>query len=593
MRAIAASTTFASFTLAAFAYTEASAQTYLEQNGQVVIEVEAQPATSSWQVSQAIAGYTGTSYYVWTGSNQSQGGNGLLTYQVQIQSAGNYQFLWRSRITAGSDSTEGNDTFVSLSGVPIAGQHTIGTNVWTKAYHGQLNKWSWQTATLDFNPMPIRQFFSAGLHTIRISGRSTGHGVDRFILFKYEEKPYENAHSAAGTTQEASLTAQPLSPQTGGGGNPELICFPAGESPILNGNMTTSSLFGVGDDLDADEDALTIPLLFANSATNAITGTTSDTAAYSVNLPSSGAWYAWGRFYYPDPAGVNGANSFALRVDGGTRLKFGNNGDAMQEWHYDGNGELETGAPTQLALGTLSAGNHTITVEKREVLATPPRLDVICLTNQSGSAPTDLEVCEALGGCGSTTTTTTTSTTTTTMPNSDIACVRAGAPVTTTGVMTTGTTFTNGADLDPALNNLTSPLLFVNSTTNPGSDAATFSINLPSSGTWYLWGRFYYPGTPGSNDANSFRARIGNTAAYQTFGNKLDRFRQWHWDGSSAETGAVSGLNLGSQTAGVKTITVLKREVVPIPPRLDVICATKNATTPPSDAAACSALGGC
>jgi hypothetical protein len=162
--------------------------------------------------------------------------------------------------------------------------------------------------------------------------------------------------------------------------------------------------------------------------------------------------------------------------------------------------------------------------------------------------------------------------------------------VTTTGLMTTGTAFTGGADDDPALNNLTSPLLFADSTINRGKDAATFSIKLPSSGTWYLWGRFYYPGTPGSNDANSFEARIGSQA-FQTFGNKLDRFRQWHWDGSGTETGAVRGLNLGPQTAGVKTIRVRNREVVPVPPRLDVICATTNAATPPSDAAVSVALG--
>jgi hypothetical protein len=202
---------------AVFLAAEARSQPYLEQNGQVVIEVEVVPPAGSWDESQAIAGYTGDSYYVWDGPNQSQGGNGLLTYEIRIQSAGNYQILWRSRITEGDDSTEGNDTWVSLSGTPISGQHTIGTNVWTKAYHGQLGKWSWQTATKDFDPQPIRQFFSAGLHTIRLSGRSGGHAVDRFVLFKYADKPYENNHSAAGASQEAALTALPQSPQESDG----------------------------------------------------------------------------------------------------------------------------------------------------------------------------------------------------------------------------------------------------------------------------------------------------------------------------------------------------------------------------------------
>src|SRR5687767_14977363 len=99
--------------MSAFAPVEALAQTFLEQNGEVVIEVEAEPATGSWQVLTNIPGYTGTSFYRWDGAQLSQGGTGLLTYQIQIQNPGNYQFMFRSRITIGTDDKEHNDTFVS------------------------------------------------------------------------------------------------------------------------------------------------------------------------------------------------------------------------------------------------------------------------------------------------------------------------------------------------------------------------------------------------------------------------------------------------------------------------------------------------
>ena len=91
----------------------------MEEDGQVVVEVESAPATGSWDVSQSIPGYTGQSYYRWSGANQSQGGNGLLTYEIRIREAGNYQFMYRNRITTGNDGTEHNDTFVSMSGTPI------------------------------------------------------------------------------------------------------------------------------------------------------------------------------------------------------------------------------------------------------------------------------------------------------------------------------------------------------------------------------------------------------------------------------------------------------------------------------------------
>jgi hypothetical protein len=162
--------------------------------------------------------------------------------------------------------------------------------------------------------------------------------------------------------------------------------------------------------------------------------------------------------------------------------------------------------------------------------------------------------------------------------------------------MTTGTQFTGGADLDPALDNLSSPLVFANSTTNSNGgsgDHVTYTVNLPSSGSWFLWGRFYYPGAPGSNDANSFLASVDG-GSNEKFGNHLGRFRVWHWDGEGkSETNAPAGLSLGTLSAGTHQIRVEKREVVPTPPRLDVLCLTKNATTPPSDATACVSAGGC
>jgi hypothetical protein len=47
----------------------------------------------------------------------------------------------------------------------------------------------------------------------------------------------------------------------------------------------------------------------------------------------------------------------------------------------------------------VSSGPHTITIEKREVTPTPPRLDVFCLTQSGTIPPTDAEACALLGGC--------------------------------------------------------------------------------------------------------------------------------------------------------------------------------------------------
>ena len=111
-------------------------------------------------------------------------------------------------------------------------------------------------------------------------------------------------------------------------------------------------------------------------------------------MPTAGRWFAWGRFYYPSAPGSNGANSFLLSVDGGGAMKLGNNKGFFQTWHWDGNGSTEKGALTGLDLGVLGAGNHTIVVEKREVLPAgqQPRLDVLCLSLSATIPPDDAGV---------------------------------------------------------------------------------------------------------------------------------------------------------------------------------------------------------
>ena len=79
---------------------------------------------------------------------------------------------------------------------------------------------------------------------------------------------------------------------------------------------------------------------------------------------------------------------------------FGNNEDTFQQWHWDGDGVITTGAGRPLALGQLSAGAHTLVVEKREAGgAESPRLDMLFLTTDPAAVPTDLDAEIALEVC--------------------------------------------------------------------------------------------------------------------------------------------------------------------------------------------------
>lgn len=177
---------------------------------------------------------------------------------------------------------------------------------------------------------------------------------------------------------------------------------------IYRGAMTAGAQFALGDDADPAADALIGTLVYPASTLNSFGGGSGDEVAYSVTLPHEGVWYLWARLYYPGAPGSNDANSFFVSVDGAAGAKLGNNLDLFQVWHWGGDGSVERGPISPLSLGSLTAGVHELTIEKREVTPIAPRLDVLVLTPDASVAPTDDEAIIALGlaGQGSTTTVT-------------------------------------------------------------------------------------------------------------------------------------------------------------------------------------------
>ena len=172
---------------------DANANPYLEQDGRLIVEVEAGSAGGNWKMQNLIAGHTGAGYLVWDGPNnygksEAPRGNPNI-YKFRVTKPGNYQLNWRSRNTVSTDATEHNDSWVRFpTGKNIDGQHSL--DGWTKAYMGQVQQWTWDAYTVDHDNQPIRQFFNAGDHVIEIAGRSNGHGLDRFALFQYEEEDF-------------------------------------------------------------------------------------------------------------------------------------------------------------------------------------------------------------------------------------------------------------------------------------------------------------------------------------------------------------------------------------------------------------------
>jgi hypothetical protein len=131
----------------------------------------------------------------------------------------------------------------------------------------------------------------------------------------------------------------------------------------------------------------------------------------------------------------------------------------------------------------------------------------------------------------------------------------------------------------------------------------TYTVEIPETATWYLWGRFYHPGSGTTlwkdgqvpNDPNSFYVSVDG-GKEQVFGNhkvdpdtKTSWYRRWHWGGDgSIELGRPAGLSLGTLAKGRHTIRVRNRDAVEtaalhLAPRLDAFCLTLERDYRPRD----------
>jgi len=204
---------------------------FVEQNGRLVVEVESAAAISNWQPTAAFTGYTGSAAYKWTGAGTTGARNadrGALTYHFKINTPGNYEFRWRSRIGEGTRGTEANDSWVRFpTGSNVNGEQPLSG--WTKGFMNQVGEWAWRTVTVDHVGETIRQHFTAGVHTLEISGRSHGHVLDRFVLYKDDDVNFN----------DGVFTNAPQSPHTGD--EIEVVTVTPEPEPVTNTEPTTNT----------------------------------------------------------------------------------------------------------------------------------------------------------------------------------------------------------------------------------------------------------------------------------------------------------------------------------------------------------------
>lgn len=168
-------------------------QVYLEENGYVHFEAEDADLQGNWEKNATLPGHTGSGYLEWGGADyfsENSAGRGATTYHFTIETAGNYEFRWRSRIAKGDSNTESNDSWLRFdTSDNVAGEEPL--DGWTKVYMGESNVWSWSSRTVDQQARTVRQYLSEGNHSLAISGRSYGHAIDRIALYRYADVSFD------------------------------------------------------------------------------------------------------------------------------------------------------------------------------------------------------------------------------------------------------------------------------------------------------------------------------------------------------------------------------------------------------------------
>ncbi|MGB5693089.1 MAG: hypothetical protein WBM43_10830 [Flavobacteriaceae bacterium] len=177
----------------------------LEADGYVLAEIERNAYSDPWEIENVEPNFSGEGYIVWTGTQYlGNPGNGLTTFKILISNPGTYEFVWNTSVTIGSSGTDHNDTwlrfpdaddFFAQNGGSVVYPHGsgkspnpagAGSDGWFKVYRsGNDLSFKWQAYTFDNNPHKIYVTFnSAGEYTMEISARSSGHAIDKFVLFQ-------------------------------------------------------------------------------------------------------------------------------------------------------------------------------------------------------------------------------------------------------------------------------------------------------------------------------------------------------------------------------------------------------------------------
>ncbi|WP_232731950.1 T9SS type A sorting domain-containing protein, partial [Confluentibacter lentus] len=177
---------------------------YEETNNILVIEAEDIDTDGLWDIKNNVTGFSGSGYLEWgNGEFFTTPGNGEFSAKIKINNTGVYKFQWRTKVGAGTSSTDENDSWLRFPDAddffgqdgssiiyPTGSGKTpnpegAGSAGWFKVYSNGTTNWTWSTLVSDNDGHEVFvRFDSPGIYTMEISARSEFHLLDRIVLSK-------------------------------------------------------------------------------------------------------------------------------------------------------------------------------------------------------------------------------------------------------------------------------------------------------------------------------------------------------------------------------------------------------------------------
>lgn len=177
-----------------------------EKNGLVSVEFENADFPGAWKLRSNGNGHSGKGYMVWEGSQYfNDPGTGKVTFKIKIKNPGTYRFLWNTAIKMGNEASEHNDTWLRFDdAADFYGQRKGTTDKvypkgsgktpnpagaskdgWLKIYRSGSNLgFNWDALTNDHSGYEIFvKFNKPGTYLMEVSARSSGHAIDKFVLY--------------------------------------------------------------------------------------------------------------------------------------------------------------------------------------------------------------------------------------------------------------------------------------------------------------------------------------------------------------------------------------------------------------------------